>query len=52
MVTYWVDYSFTYEYFDTEENDWVEYEDFDAGRFHCLKKHILGAVRSQIEKDL
>ena len=26
--------------------------DLDAGRFHCLKKHILGAVTSQVEKDL
>ena len=52
MVTWWVDYSFTYEYFDTEENAWIEYEDFDAGRFHCLKKHIPGAVTAQVEKDL
>ena len=51
MVTYWVDYSFTYEYFDTDENDWMECEDFDADRFHCLKKHILGTnlMRFQIQ---
>lgn len=52
MVTYWVDYCFTYEYFDDEEYDWQKFEDFGSGRFHCLRKHIPGAVFEHVAKEL
>ena len=37
-VTYWVEYTYKYKYWDSEENDWFDYEDCEARRFHCQKK--------------
>ena len=38
--TWWVSYLFEYSYYDSEEKEWFEESDFDAGRFYCLKKDI------------
>lgn len=50
--TWWVSYSFKYSYYDSEEKEWFEESDFDAGRFHCLKKDIPKEVRKTIEEGL
>lgn len=51
-VTYWVEYTFKYKYWDYEENDWCEEESFDAERFHCPKKDIKNEVRKAVLEDL
>lgn len=48
--SWWVSYSFKYEYFDSEENEWFEYEDFDSRRFDCQKKDIKKAVTEHIKE--
>lgn len=50
--TWWVEYTYTYEYWDSEENEWLEYDDCDADRFHCLKKDIKKEVEKRILEDL
>ena len=45
--SWWVDYSWKYEvYFDGE---WMEEEDFDAGRFDCQKKDIKKVVTEHVK---
>lgn len=48
MNTWWVDYTFEYEYFDNETGEWEQYCDCDAGRFHCTKKNIKEEVTKHI----
>lgn len=48
--SWWVSYSWEYEYFDSEENDWLKYDDFDSRRFDCLKKDIKKTVTEHIKK--
>lgn len=50
--TYWVEYSYSYDVFDTVENEWMSEEDFDAGRFCCLKKDVKREVKKVIEEEL
>lgn len=49
MNTWWVDYAFKYEYYDIETGKWESYHDFDARRFHCIKKDIKKKVKEYIE---
>lgn len=37
--SWWVSYSWTYEWFD-EESGWISDRDFEAERFYCIKKDI------------
>lgn len=48
---WWVSYSYTYEWFETEEKQWVKDEGFDEGRFCCQKKDIKAEVKKQIEEE-
>lgn len=48
--SWWVSYSWEYECFDNEENEWEKYEDFDAGRFNCQKKDIKKTVTEHIKE--
>jgi hypothetical protein len=50
--TWWVEYSCRYSHYDIQEKKWCEENDFDAGRFHCLKKDIPNEVRKVVEEDL
>lgn len=50
IYSWWVDYSWNYEYFDNEEQKWCKYNDGDARRFHCTKKEIKKKVKDYIEK--
>ena len=50
--TWWVDYSYDYEFWDEEEKDWVMCSDFDAERFHCPKKDIMKCVKERAEEEL
>ena len=51
-ITHWVVYTYRYKYRDTEENEWCEYEDFDADRFHCPKKDIKKEVKKVVMENL
>jgi hypothetical protein len=48
-LTWWVSYSYTYKLFMDDE--WSDEEDFDAGRFTCLKKDIKEHVRKEVESQ-
>jgi hypothetical protein len=52
LNTWWVGYTYGYEYFDTEENDWLYTNDIEAGRFRCLKKDIRREVEKAIRESL
>ena len=52
LNTWWVGYTYDYEYFDTEENDWLYTNDIEAGRFRCLKKDIRREVEKAIRESL
>ena len=43
-----VSFSWTCECFCAEDNEWFEYDDFDARRFDCLKKDIKKTVTEHI----
>ena len=49
MNTWWVDYTFEYEYYDSETGSWEPYCDCDAGRFNCTKKETKKKVKEYIE---
>lgn len=51
-VTYWVEYTFKYKFWDEGENDWCDEESVDAERFHCPKKDIKSEVRKAVLADL
>lgn len=51
-VTYWVEYTFKYKYYDSVDKEWYEDEDFDARRFHCPKKEIKNEVRNAVMEEL
>ncbi len=51
-VTYWVEYTYKYKYWDSEENDWCDWEDSDAKRFHCPKKDIKKEVKKAVLEEL
>ena len=48
--SWWVEYSFTYEYWDDVDYDeWIPMEDYDSGRFNCRKFEIKRQVKRHIE---
>ena len=51
MNTYWVDYSYSFEYKDPEDEEWYEYEGGDGGRFQCKKRDIKKEVEKQVIFD-
>lgn len=51
-VTYWVGYTYTYEFRDASFEEWETYEDCDACRFACRKKDIPKRVRERIMEEL
>lgn len=48
--SWWVDYTWQYEYFDKEANEWQFSFDNDAQRFNCKKKDIKKDVTEYIKK--
>lgn len=49
--SWWVDYTWQYEYFDKETNEWQpSFLDNDAQRFDCKKKDIKKTVTEYIKK--
>ena len=48
--TWWVEFTYTYEYWDYDSQTWCSEESYDAGRFHCLKKDIKKEVE-EMEND-
>ena len=50
--TWWVEYSFSYLFWDNAEKKWEPWEDFDADRFQCLKKDIRKEVEQRVREDL
>ena len=52
LNTWYVGYTYGYEYFDTEENDWLYTNGIEACRFRCLKKDIRREVEKAIRESL
>lgn len=50
--SWWVSYSWSYVWFDSEHNEMDLYDDFDEGRFYCQKKDIKKEVRKKVEEEL
>lgn len=50
--SWWVNYSWAYDWFDSEHNEMDHYDDFDEGRFYCQKKDIKKEVRKKVEEEL
>ena len=50
--SWWVSYSWSYAWFDSEHNEMDLYDDFDEGRFYCQKKDIKKEVRKKVEEEL
>ena len=48
--SWWVEYSWTYRWYNVEEKCWEEYDDFGSGRFTCTKKNLKKEVTDYIEK--
>lgn len=48
--SWWVEYVFEYEYFDTYDRIWCSAFDFDAGRFNRRKKDLKKAVTEHIKE--
>ena len=51
MNTYWVGYTWKCKLFNEETNEFENYYDADAGRFHCLKKDIKKEVEKSIRES-
>ena len=51
MNTYWVGYTWKYKLFNEETNEFEDYEDVDACRFHCLKRDIKKEVEKTIRES-
>ena len=49
---WYVAYSWTYEWLETEEGQWIKDRHFDGRRFYCLKKDIKAEVKRAIEREL
>ena len=48
--SWWVDYSFTYEYWDDVDYDeWIPMEDYDSGRFNCRKVFLKKEVKKFVK---
>lgn len=50
--SWFVMYSWGYDWFDSENNEMGHYDDFDEGRFYCQKKDIKKEVRKKVEEEL
>lgn len=50
--TWWVAYSWTYEYYDSDDKKWYQTNDFESGRFACRKKDIKKEVMACIHDEL
>ena len=48
--SWWVSYTWEYEYLDEETGQWESYCDYDSGRFDCPKKDIKKTVTKHIEE--
>lgn len=51
MNTYWVDYSFSFECKDPEDEEWYEYKGGDGRRFQCRKRDIKKEVEKRVIFD-
>jgi hypothetical protein len=51
MNTYWVGYTYRFKLLNEETNEFEDYEDVDACRFHCLKKDIKKEVEKTIRES-
>ena len=45
--SWWVSYSWTYEWFEEESGEWISNEDFEAERFYCKKKEIKSVAKEK-----
>ena len=48
--SWFVSFSWKYEYFDEDENEWLEEDCFSEGRFDCNKMDIKKVVTKYIEE--
>ena len=50
--SWWVNYAWAYDWFDSEHHEMEHDDDFDEGRFYCQKKDIKKEVRKRVEEEL
>jgi hypothetical protein len=50
--TWWVEYTYKYEYWDWDENEWLEVEDCKAERIKCQEKELEKRVERLIQEEL
>lgn len=50
--TWWVDYTYTYEWYAEEDGEWREMKDGDACRVVCIKKDIKKCIKDAVEQEL
>lgn len=51
-MTYWVEYTYSYMFYNDAEDTWELYEDSDSHRVHCRKADIKKTIRKQLETGL
>lgn len=49
--SWWVEYSYTWEYYDEETHEWLPDWDSNAMRFVCRKKDIKKTVTKHIKEN-
>ena len=52
IYTYCVKYSYEYDWHNALDNHWGLIDDFDSGRFKCLKKYVLSEVEKAVNNKL
>ena len=52
LTTWWVEFNYSYEYFDEEENKWFTEKMSDAKRFTCKKSTIKDNVEYWLAEEL
>ena len=52
IYTYWVEYSYEYDWYNALDNHWELINDFDSGLFKCLKKDIPSEVEKAVKNKL
>ena len=50
--SWWVSYTWEYEYLNRDEAKWESYCDYDSGRFDCRKKDIKKTVTEYVKNLL
>ena len=50
--TWWVSYSWTYEWFEEESGEWILDRNIEAERFYCKKKDIKKEVEKKAVESL